>query len=56
MCNFVEGGSLVSLRSIISVFSSSARERNSLSLWLIPFEFQNGIFRLVILEGEDLYE
>jgi len=36
----------------MSVFSRSARERSSLSLCLIPLEFQNSIFKLFIMGRE----
>ena len=49
MCSLVEGGRRVSLRRIMSVFRCSARERSSLSLCLMPLEFQKSIFKLFIL-------
>jgi len=48
----VEGDRRVSFSKIMSVFSKRARERSSFSLCLIPLEFQNSIFKLLILGRE----
>jgi len=52
----VEGDRRVSLSKIMSVFSWSARAVSSLSLCIIPLEFQNKIFKLFIGRRENCQE